>query len=77
MLTSLLKGSTTTDSAPAYLLRIFGIHQRFHRYVPRFDYLPGKSNPIADALSRIFNVPISTIMKELAHLLPHGTEFQV
>ena len=32
-------GSTTIDSAPAYLLQMFGIHQRFHRYVPCFDYL--------------------------------------
>lgn len=71
------KGSTTTDSAPAYLLRMFGIHQRFHRYVPRFDYLPGKSNPIADALSRIFNVPVSSIISQLAHLFPQNAGFQV
>ncbi|KAL3822916.1 hypothetical protein ACHAXA_010699 [Cyclostephanos tholiformis] len=32
-------GSTTTASAPAYLLRLFGIHQQHHRYVPRFDYI--------------------------------------
>ncbi len=33
------KGSTSKFSAPAYLLRLFGHHQRFNRYVPRFDYL--------------------------------------
>lgn len=71
------KGSTTTDSAPAYLLRMFGIHQRFHRYVPRFDYLPGKSNPIADALSRIFNMPVSDIISQLAHLFPQTAGYQV
>ncbi len=48
------KGSTTTDSVPAYLLRLFGLHQRFHRYVPRFDYLAGKSNLLADASRVIF-----------------------
>ena len=47
------KGSTTTDRVPAYLLRLFGVHQRLHRYVPRHDYLPGPSNPIADACSRL------------------------
>ncbi|KAL7523020.1 hypothetical protein ACHAWF_000323, partial [Thalassiosira exigua] len=45
-----------TDKPPAYLLRLFGIHQRFHRYVPRFDYLSGASNHIADALSRDFHL---------------------
>ena len=44
-------GSATTDKVPAHLLRLFGIHQRFHRYIPRHDYLAGPSNPIADALS--------------------------
>ena len=28
------KGSATTDKVPAHLLRMFGAHQRFHRYVP-------------------------------------------
>jgi hypothetical protein len=37
------KGSTSTASAPAYLLRLFGIHQRIHRYIPRFDYISGAS----------------------------------
>ena len=45
------KGSTTCSSPPAYLLRLFGIHQRKHRYIPRFDYISGASNHIADALS--------------------------
>ena len=31
------KGSATTEKAPAHLLRLFGIHQRYHRYVPRHD----------------------------------------
>jgi len=50
------KGSTTTDSVPAYLLRLFGIHQRYHRYVPRFDYIAGESNVVADTLSRHFHL---------------------
>ena len=48
------KGSSTTTKAPAHLLRLFGIHQRYHRYVPRHDYIPGKSNPLADDSSRLF-----------------------
>ena len=50
------KGSTTTNSAPAYLLRLFGMHQRVHRYVPRHDYQPGQSNPLADDASRLFDL---------------------
>ena len=49
------KGSTSTDSAPAYLLRLFGIHQRYHRYVPRFDYIAGSSNYVAVPSHAIFN----------------------
>ena len=50
------KGSATTDQAPASLLRLFGIHQRFHRYVPRHDYLSGPSNNLADDASRLFSL---------------------
>lgn len=49
------KGSATTTIPPAHLLHLFGIHQRFHRYVPRHDYIPGKSNPMADDASRLFH----------------------
>ena len=35
------RGSTTSTKPPAHLLRLFGIHQRIHRYVPRFDYISG------------------------------------
>ena len=50
------KGSTTTDSPLAYLLRLFGMHQRYHRYVPRFNYIAGLSNHVADALYRDFRL---------------------
>jgi hypothetical protein len=62
------KGSTTTNSPPAYILRLFGMHQRYHRYVPRYDYISGVSNPVADALSRRFDLPWPELM---SHLAPH------
>jgi len=45
------KGSTSSDKPPAYLMRLFGIHQHFHCYIPLFDYISRASNHIADALS--------------------------
>jgi hypothetical protein len=51
------KGSTTSDKVPPYLLRLFGIHQRLHHYVPRHDYIPGGSNALADDASGLFHLP--------------------
>jgi hypothetical protein len=50
------KGNATSNKVPPYLLRLFGIHQRIHRYVPRHDYVPGGSNPLADDASRLFHL---------------------
>lgn len=71
------KGSTSTDSAAAYLLRLFGLHQRFHRYVPRFDYIAGKSNLIADALSRDLHLSWPEVYSQLSHLFPQKLGYQV
>ena len=71
------KGSATTDKPPAYLLRLFGIHQRFHRYVPRFDYLSGASNHIADALSRDFHLTWPLLVDSLERFLPQHVGYQV
>ena len=64
------KGSATTTNAYARLLRLFFIHQCFHRYVPQHDYLVGPSNPIADALSREFALTWEKIDDLLAPYLP-------
>jgi hypothetical protein len=47
------KGSTTTVSAPAYLLRLQALHQRFHRYNSSWFFVPGKLNAMADDCSRL------------------------
>jgi hypothetical protein len=46
------KGATTTIGPAAYLLRLQGLHQRFYRYVPLRDFIPGHLNVMADILSR-------------------------
>jgi hypothetical protein len=71
------KGSTTTNSPPAYLLRLFGIHQRYHRYVPRFDYLAGLSNHVADALSRDFHLSMGQVFSQLSPFLSQQRGYQV
>ncbi len=71
------KGSTTSNKPPAYLLRLFGMHQRIHRYIPRFDYISGVSNHIADALSRRLDEPWSHVSSSLsAKFLPQAPGFQ-
>ena len=71
------KGNTTSDSVPAYLLRLFGIHQRYHRYVPRFDYLSGPSNLVADSLSRDFSCSWPQLFSRLSHCLDQKSGYQV
>jgi hypothetical protein len=71
------KGSTTTNSPPAYLLRLFGIHQRYHRYVPRFDYIAGLSNHVADALSRDFHLSMPQVFSQLSPFLSKQRGCQV
>jgi hypothetical protein len=46
------KGSATSTSARAYLLRHNALHQRRHRYVPLHDHIAGKANVMADDASR-------------------------
>ena len=44
------KGSATCTFAPAHLLRLQAMHQRFHRYVPRVDFVSGVNNLISDRI---------------------------
>ena len=70
------KGSATTEKAPAHLLRLFGIHQRYHRYVPRHDYISGVSNPMADDASRLFHLLNSEFLSYFNSTFPQDTSFQ-
>ena len=45
------KGATTTLGPAAFLLRLQALHQRYYRYVPLRDYIPGPINVMADFLS--------------------------
>ena len=54
----------------AHILRLFGIHQHFHCYLPRHDYLAGSSSPIVDVLSKYLGLSWSKIADLLAPYLP-------
>ena len=71
------KGSATTDTCPAHLLRLFGLHQRYHRYVPRHDYLSGPSNPLADASSRLFLLDNAQFLTHIHSLYTQPTPFRL
>jgi hypothetical protein len=50
------RGSVTTNSAPAYLLRLQALHQRHHRYHPTFSHIAGVANGMADDCSRLWHL---------------------
>ena len=71
------KGSATSENVPAYLLRLFGIHQRYHRYVPRHDYISGPSNPMADDASRKFDLSDSQLLHYFNSTFPQSKSFNI
>ena len=71
------KGSATLEKPPAYLLRLFGIHQRYHRYVPRHDYISGVSNPMADDASRLFHLTDSQFLHYFITKFPQHNSFRL
>ena len=52
-----------------------GIHQRFHRYVPRFDYLPEKLNVIGDDSSRLFKLTNAEFLQRFNFIYPQSESY--
>ena len=71
------KGSATTQKAAAHLLRLFGIHQRYHRYVPRHDYISGVSNLMADDSSRLFHLSDAEFLLYFNSTFPQAESFHL
>ena len=71
------KGSTTSDKVPPHLLRLFGIHQRLHRYVPRHDYIPGGTNSLADDASRLFHLNNVEFLTHFDHSYPQPHSYRL
>jgi hypothetical protein len=56
------RGSITTSSPTATLLRQHALHQRFHRYLSLKDYVPGVANSMADDASRLWHLSDSALL---------------
>ena len=57
------KGSVTSTSAPARILRLQALHQRRFGYVPRHDFLAGIDNKLADDASRLTHLSDTLFLK--------------
>jgi hypothetical protein len=71
------KESTTTNAVPAFLLRLQAIHQRFHRYLPRHSYIPGKLNNMADDASRLWPMNENELLTHFNATYPQHRSWQL
>jgi hypothetical protein len=71
------KGSVTTTAAPAYLLRLQSIHQRFHRYRPDTIYLPGPLNVMSDDCSRLWHLSDSQLLAHFNATYPQTSSWRL
>jgi len=71
------KGSTTSDSAAAYLLRINSLHQRYHRYLGRYDHISGPANAMADDSSRLFHLSDPAFLRHFSQHYPQARRWRL
>ena len=71
------KGSATCTSAPAHLLRLQAMHQRFHRYFPRVNFVSGVDNLISDRPSRSVDLTDNQLLTYLETHFPQPLSWQM
>jgi hypothetical protein len=71
------KGSTTTTSAPASLLRVQALHQRFHRYYFSSFFVPGKLNAMADDCSRLWHLTDDELLTHFDLTYPQTVSWRI
>ena len=71
------KGSATYTSASAHLLRLQAMHQRFHRYVPRINFVSGVDNLISDHSSRSSDLTKNQLLSYLETNFPQPLPWQL
>jgi hypothetical protein len=57
-------------SAPAYLLRLHALHQRFHRYYASAFFVPGTLNAMADDCSRLWHLTDAQLLTHFNSTYP-------
>ena len=71
------KGSSTSVSARAYLLRLNALHQRQHRYVPLHDYIAGTANAMADDASRRWDLSDTALLTHFNAVYPQASSWRL
>jgi hypothetical protein len=71
------RGSVTTTSPTATLLRQQALHQRFHRYICLKDYIPGDANGMADDASRLFHLDDHAFLTHFNRCYPQASPWRL
>ena len=71
------KGAAITTGPPAYLLRLQALHQQQFRYVLKHNYIPGKSNVMADFLLRAWHLTDVQIVAHFNSFFPQPVPWQI
>ena len=71
------KGSATSVTARAELLRYNALHQRAHRYVSRHHFIPGPVNVMADDASRRWDLSDQALLTHFNMCYPQATSWQL
>lgn len=72
-----IKGSATSVTARAELLRYNALHQRAHRYVSRHPYIPGPVNVMADDASWRWDLSDQALLTHFDTHYPQATSWQL
>ena len=71
------RGSVTTTSPTASILRYHALHQRYHRYLPLKDYLPGDANAMADDASRLWHLSDAALLAHFNSTFPQAEPWRL
>ena len=71
------RGSVTTTSPTATLLRQHALHQRFHRYITLKDYVPGPANSLANDASRLTHLSHAAFLTHFNDMYPQATPWHL